>query len=79
MLWRTVLDDIVLLAPEANQPVALAGGALLWGLLERPVTTDELALAMRSATASPSPGLEVSLARFLDELAGIGVLEGLPA
>ena len=79
VLFREALDDVVLLVPGSEaEPFALAGGAALWRLLERPRTTDELMADMTAGMAVPAHG-EAELEALLDRLADAGAVDRIPA
>jgi hypothetical protein len=76
VLWRLVLDDAVLLTPTSSEPFALAGGAGLWALLAVPRRVEELVAALSEGN---DPATEKDLAGLLEDLAGSGAVERLPA
>ena len=71
VMWRNVLDDVVVLAPGTPDPFALAGGAALWAALEAPGTPAELA----AASGSADPAGAEAVASLLADLAARGAVE----
>jgi hypothetical protein len=70
VLYREALDDVVILVPGPEaEPFALAGGAQLWRLLERPRTTRDLLAALSAGMddlAEKEGELEGLLRRLVD-------------
>jgi hypothetical protein len=79
VLFREALDDVVLLVPGPEPtPFALAGGAALWRLLERPRTIGELVADIASGASVPPQG-ETELDALLNRLADAGAVDRMPA
>jgi hypothetical protein len=76
VLWRLVLDDVVLLGRTGAEPFALAGGAALWALLAQPRRVDELVAAL---SEGHDPTTEQELGTLLEDLKDAGAVERLPA
>lgn len=78
-LFREVLDDVVILVPGAEpEPFAVAGGAALWRLLERPRTTGEVLEALTAGLAVPTKG-KAELEGLLARLTDAGAVDRMPA
>lgn len=76
VLYREALDDVVILVPGPDsEPFALAGGARLWRLLEKPHTTEQLLTALSEGSAAPQPTTEME--DLLAELADFGAVDRL--
>ena len=75
VLFRQAMDDVVLLVPGPDpEPFALAGGAALWRLLDRPCTTGQLLSTLSPGTAV-SASADSELDGLLIRLAEIGAVE----
>lgn len=69
-LWRAVLDDVVLLAPEGDaDPIALAGGRRLWEMLAEEHRAAQLTELLGDSAS------EHELRDLLESLAGAGLVE----
>ena len=79
VLWRAVLDDAVLLIPDQPEPLALAGGAALWALLETPHATEDLARALGERTEATLAEVDAGLRPLLGRLAELGAVEKSPS
>ncbi len=78
MLFRHVLDDVVILVPGRQpEPFALAGGAALWRLLEQPRTTREL-ISNLSAGMAVGSNADLELDGLLARLADAGAVDQVP-
>ena len=65
MLWRDVMDDVVVLASVGDgDPIVLTDGSGLWQLLDEPRTLDELGAQLGSA--APHKDLDALLSRLSD-------------
>jgi hypothetical protein len=65
VLWRGVLDDVVVLAAAGDgDPIVLTGGDGLWQLLGKPRTLGELGAQL--ASAAPHEDLNALLSRLSD-------------
>ena len=78
VLYREVLDDVVILVPgpDEPEPFALAGGAALWRLLAQPRTSEELLAALTVGFAAPQGDTELD--GLLAQLAGAGAVDRMP-
>ena len=75
VLFRVALDDVVILVPGADpEPFALSGGAALWRLLAREVTTDELLGELTDGMTTVTEG-EAELDHLLARLADMGAVD----
>jgi hypothetical protein len=74
VLWRRVLDDVVLLPPDQPEPFALAGGAILWELLGRPCALADLVEATCERTGADPVTVERGLAAVLADLEARGAV-----
>jgi hypothetical protein len=74
VLWRRVLDDVVLLPPGADEPFALAGGWELWDHLTQPRTAEELARALAASSGADPAAVRAQLGPLLDDLAARGAI-----
>jgi hypothetical protein len=72
VLWREVLDDVILLAERDSEPVALARGAPLWRRLVEASTEREL------EEATPTPVGTGALTALLEDLYRRGAVERQP-
>ena len=79
VLWRSVLDDIVLLAPGADQPFVLSGGRALWELLADPFSPQELADRLAGTGGDVPPTIRTQLDPLLADLADRGVISSFQA
>jgi hypothetical protein len=78
VLFREVLDDVVLLVPGPEpEPFALAGGAALWRLLAQARTTVEL-MADATAGMTVQAGGQAELETLLSRLADAGAVDRVP-
>jgi hypothetical protein len=77
VLWRRVMDDVVLLPPAQQDPIALARGARLWDLLNHPSSTAELASALGGATTTEPLVVRSDLEHLLADLARRGAVRCL--
>lgn len=74
LLWRVVLGDIVVVAADSDDgPLAIAGGAALWKMLERPCTASELGTGLSGGT-HPSSSLSGSVLELLLDLENAGIV-----
>ena len=70
---------MVVLAPGAEEPVTIAGsGGVVWDLLARPRTTEELVRELSQRFSTDPATLAEDLAGLLDQLAAAGALEEVP-
>jgi hypothetical protein len=75
VLFRRVLDDVVVLVPGPEpEAVALAGGAALWSQLERPQTTSQLAAAL-TADIEDRAKADADLDELLSRLVDLGAVD----
>jgi hypothetical protein len=76
VLWRWVIDGVVLLLTDEDNPFVITGsGAVLWGLLDQPrSTTDVVAQLADLYGVDPAVVLR-DIAPLLEELAARGGLE----
>lgn len=74
--WRRSIDAVVLLADDADEPVALPGtAATVWDLLEVPATVDELVAALVEVYAADPTTVTADVTALLDRLMEIGAVE----
>jgi hypothetical protein len=79
VLFRQALDDVVILVPGPEpEPFAVAGGAALWRLLERPHTTADLLSAL-TAGVTVETSAATELDGLLAQLADAGAVDRIPA
>lgn len=72
-LWRTVLDDVVLVAAGGgHEPIAVSNGASLWNLLAQPRTVKELGIGMAGLTDPER--VRHQLTDLLSELERLGLV-----
>lgn len=77
VLFRQVLDDVVILAPGPEpEPLALTGGAALWRLLAQPRTTHQLLSTLTSGRDVDTPA-EAELDGLLERLADMRAVDRL--
>jgi hypothetical protein len=74
VLWRRVLDDVVLLPPAQPEPFALAGGATLWELLGQPCALADLVEATCERTGADPATVERGLGAMLADLEDRGAV-----
>lgn len=74
-LWRSSAERVVLLAPDAAEPSTLSTtGAVVWHLLERPRSTDELIDELSALFDEDPERIGRETAAFVEELAGWGAI-----
>lgn len=79
VLWRRVADGVLLLAPDAAEPMVVSGsGAATWELLESPLDGDELALRLAALFDTTPEQTYAEIAPFLADLALAGVVTRAP-
>jgi hypothetical protein len=75
VLWRRSADRVVLLAPEAADPMVLDGvGAVVWELLGEPASADELIDLLAEHFERDDREVTQALEPFLAELSATGAL-----
>jgi hypothetical protein len=78
VLWRAAAGHAVLLAPEADVPLVVAGsGAALWDVLAQPLTVDSVALALARRHGVSVETIRDDVERALAELEAHGLLQGM--
>jgi hypothetical protein len=76
VLWRRSLDAVVLLPPDADDPVALPGtGAAVWDLLAEPVTLPDLVATLTDAYGGDPATIEHDVVALLDRLETLGAVD----
>ena len=66
-VWRDLGDRVVVLAPDASEPVTLpVGGAVVWDALEEPGTVDELTAQVAASFDAPSGWVAAAVEHLLD-------------
>ena len=79
VLWRPVADGVLLLAPDAADPMLVTGsGAAMWELLECPLDGEELASRLAQRFDTTADQIKAESAPFLAKLAVAGVLMRAP-
>lgn len=69
VLWRDVVDGVVLLPPEAPEPLVLdLPGALLWQQLDTPRTAGQLAERLAAVCQEPPERITDALPATLADL-----------
>ena len=75
VLWRRVVDEILVLAPGADNPASLsAAAAVLWEELGSPASLPELAGSIARVLQRDPRSLSADLKRTLDELVRVDLV-----
>ena len=75
VLSRRHADGVLLLCPGAESPLFLAGSApVVWALLERPASLDQLAGDLAEVYGRPTGDLVADLKPLLENLMIVGAL-----
>lgn len=78
-LWRRSGACVVVLLPEAEDPVLLDSvGAMVWELLDPPMPRDELMATLSDGFERPPAAMEHDVGPFLDELLTSGAITEEP-
>lgn len=76
VLWRTMDAGLLLLAPEAEEPVLLDSVApTIWDMLAEPVQFREAVAVLAEVFATEPEIIEADLSRFLETLLDFGAVE----
>lgn len=79
VLWRRSGGRVLVLAPGAEDPLALSGlAAAMWNVLEVPVTVDELAVDVSAALDMAILQAEDTVTELLGDLVERGIVECHP-
>lgn len=79
VLWRRVLDDVVLLPPGIDEPVLISGpGGLVWELLSDPVSIDEIVDQVVAVYRAVPDRVRSDMTVLLDELVRLGAVRASP-
>jgi len=77
--WRDTLRGVVVLAPGGDEPVTITGsGGVVWGLLDRPRTIEELVSELSQRYPTDPATIRADVVELLAQLASKGALEELP-
>jgi len=78
-LWRRLPDAVVIVPVPDGDPLALEGtGALLWDLLGRPITLEDVAASLAEAHAVGADLVIRDIASLLDDLARLRLVRRVP-
>ncbi|HEX2027220.1 MAG TPA: PqqD family protein [Nitriliruptorales bacterium] len=76
VLWRQTAGTVLVLAPGADQPVALTGpGVAIWHLLTVPMTTHAIVSCMADLYRDPARRMAEDVNRLLAAMATQHLLE----
>ena len=79
VLWREVVDGVLLLAPGEQEPVVLSGsGVLVWERLAEPATGKVLAAWLADAYGQPPDTILEDLLPALADLEDRGLVRSHP-
>ena len=79
LLWRRSLDAVLVLAPDADEPLTLAGtGPEVWELLASPVSLGDLVAGLAARHGADPVIVEADVTALLGRLTALGVLERAP-
>jgi hypothetical protein len=80
VLWRHALDAVVLFPEGADEPVVLPGtAAVVWDLLEEPVTLAELVDVLVAAYDGDRSTIECDVTALLSDLRARAAVTVAPA
>ena len=75
VLWRRLFDGILVLAPDAEEPLHVSSpGALVWALLEHPTSFGGLVSELASWFGLPEEQLRADLGPVLSALRAAGAV-----
>ncbi len=79
VLWRRIADGVLLLPPDAAEPMIVTGSAAaMWEMLASPLHGDEVARRLAEIFHTTTDQAQADTAPFLAELASAGIVTRMP-
>jgi hypothetical protein len=80
LIWREFAGEVIVATREGDDFEVLAStGSLIWELLERPCSVDELVDPLAVVFGTSGSSIRGDVVAYVDELEERGVIERLPA